>query len=351
MVFAAHHVAQWLGEALLRARGLPSGKSPVPAITVAVIAGLLLSRVLGSRAALKPGLAFCVKKLLRWGIVLIGIRLSFGAVMEQGARAAVIVVVLVAFAVVVARWMAKMLGLSERLGLLAAASTGICGVTATLAVAPVVEADEREVAYTVANVTLCGLVGMLFYPPLAHWMYGGDPTPAGLFLGTAIHDTSQVTGAALAYAQAYGESVVKDVAIVTKLTRNTLLVAMVPLLAMLHARRTGSATRTPGWRGLFPVFVLGFLAMALLRTAGDAGLGAQGTGRALGVFDAATWASVTDGIERTGSLWLLPAAMAALGLTTDFRALRGMGFRPLWLGALTALCVGALAAVLAGVAA
>ncbi len=347
VVLAATVLADAGGNLLLRARGLPEGRSPIPSITVAVVLGLVAAHLLRLPAATRPGLSFCVKKVLRWGIVLIGIRLSLLDVAKQGVWAAAVVLVIVAFAVVVAGWLAPRLGVGERMGALAAASTAICGVTATLAVAPAVEADDREVAYTVANVTLYGLLGMLLYPPLAHALFSASEGSAGLFLGTAIHDTSQVTGAALAYQQAYGAKAAMDAALVTKLTRNTLLVAVVPLLAFLHARRSGGAGKRVPLARLFPLFVLGFLAMALARTAGDAGLDAKGGGAALGMFAAADWGALTRGLEHAGAHWGLGCAMAGLGLTTDFRVLRGMGLRPLWLGALTALAVGALALGLA----
>src|SRR5690606_41939400 len=126
-------------------------------------------------------------------------------VLEVGALGVPIVAALVAFAIFAVLRIARGAGVSPQLGLLAAASTAICGITATLAVAPSIEADDREVAYTVANVTLFGLFGMLLYPWLAHAVFGDASASAGLFLGTAIHDTSQVMGAALSYRELFGD--------------------------------------------------------------------------------------------------------------------------------------------------
>ena len=320
-----------------------TGRSPLPTATLAIVIGLVLANSVRLGPAFKPGLDFCVKKVLRLGIVLVGIRLSLLAVAEGGVAALPAVAVSVAAGIAAALLLARRLGVSSRLGILAAASTGICGVTATLAVAPVVDAEEREVAYTVGCVTLYGLLGMLLYPFLAHALFGDHPGAAGLFLGTAIHETAQVSGAALAYRDSYDAPAAFDAAVVTKLLRNASLVVVVPILGWLHARGSGSAGRRVPLARLFPLFVLGFLGMALLRTIGDTGLA---SGAPLGVLTSDQWKSTTKAIERAATGLCLPAAMAALGLGIRFAALRELGLRPLLLGAgaATAVALAALAA-------
>src|SRR5690606_24725038 len=164
-------------------------------------------------------------------------------------------------------------------------------ITATLAVAPTVRADQREVAYTVANVTLFGLFAMLTYPYLAHWLFADQPGSAGLFLGTAILDTSQVMGAAMTYRDVFDDPVAMQVATVTKLTRNVMLIGVVPLMGWLH-RDAGEADWSV--RKLFPMFVLGFVAMSLVRSLGDVGL-AQG-GAAFGLLPAETWTGLVGAL-------------------------------------------------------
>jgi uncharacterized integral membrane protein (TIGR00698 family) len=331
-------------------RLVASGKSPIAGPTLAILLGLLVVNTAGVAGAFRPGLDFCVRKVLRLGIVLVGIRLSFLDVAKAGGAAVPAVLVVILLAMAVSSWLAARLRVSARLGVLAAASTAICGVTATLAVAPAIDAEDREVAYTVANVTLYGILGMLLYPFAAHALFAGHPAAAGLFLGTSIHETAQVAGAALAYRSTFGDAAAMDAAIVTKLVRNTFLVAVVPVLAIVHARRTGGKGTKVALSKLFPVFVLGFLAMAVLRSIGDAGVRGAG-GLALGLFDAPAWKSITDGVARAGTDGCLGAAMAALGLTTRFATLRELGVRPLLLGAGAATTVAAAALGLALLAA
>jgi uncharacterized integral membrane protein (TIGR00698 family) len=349
VMLAAGEVARWLGAGLLRLEGVdPAGRaSPISGISMAILLGLLAANTIGTAGAFRPGLAFAVKRMLRLGIILVGIRLSFFDVIKLGAWGIPVVAVIVAVALVAATAFARLLGVSDRLGTLAAASTAICGVTAALSVGPVIEAEESEVAYTVANVTLFGLVAMLTYPYLAHALFGADSGAVGLFLGTGIHDTSQVMGAALSYKEVFRDEAAFRVATVTKLTRNVFLVAVVPLLAYLHARRTGHAGVRVKLVKLFPVFVLGFLAMAIVRSIGDANLVSGGL--AWGTWDTAAWQRVAKTVGETWGSAALGTAMAGVGLSTNLRAFAKMGWRPLYVGALSAILVGGLALALAAV--
>jgi uncharacterized integral membrane protein (TIGR00698 family) len=347
VMLVAGEVAKRLGALVLRLEGIdPAGRaSPISGISMAIVLGLLVANTIGTAAILRPGLRFAMRHVLRIGIVLVGIRLSFFDVVKLGAWGAPVVAIIVAVALVAAPALARMLGVSDNLGTLAAASTAICGVTAALSVGPVIEAEEREVAYTVANVTLFGVVAMLGYPYLAHAVFGSSSGAVGLFLGTGIHDTSQVMGAALSYRDVFRDEVAFRVATVTKLTRNVFLVAVVPLLAYRHHRLTGHAGRRVRVATLFPLFILGFLGMAIVRSIGDGSL-AHG-GLAWGVWDAVAWKGVATTLGETWASAALGTAMAGVGLSTDLRGFGKLGWRPLYLGAISAALVAALALALA----
>jgi uncharacterized integral membrane protein (TIGR00698 family) len=335
--------ADLLGRALLAARGL-TGASPISGVPVAIVLGLLLRNVLSLPASLGPGLKFCTTTVLRLGIVLVGIKLSVVEMARLGVAGVPVVVAAIGTGLLFVTWFNRQLGLPPRLGTLIAAGTSICGVTAIVSTAPAIEADEREVAYAVANVVAFGLFGMLVYPYVAHALLTGSAA-IGLFLGTAVHDTSQVVGAALTYRQIYADDAVLRVATVTKLTRNLFLAAVIPVLTWIHLRRSsgaaGAGRRRTGWRTLVPSFVLGFVAMAALRSLADATLGSGG--RALGVWDAAAWSTITSFVGDTaGAKWLLGTAMAAVGLNTSFSVFEGVGLKPFAVGMAGALVVGAV---------
>ena len=166
-----------------------------------------------------------------------------------------------------------------------------------------------------------------------------------------MHDTSQVVGAALTYKQVYGDDVVLRVATVTKLTRNIFLAAVIPLLTWMHLKLAGAAIGAGvhggvKWTSLVPGFVIGFLAMAVVRSIGDWTLTSNGA--AFGVWSAAQWASIT---KQLGDYWasqiLLGTAMAAVGLNTNFAVFKGVGLKPFAVGMAGALVVGAVGMTMA----
>lgn len=341
VMLAGFWLADQLGHAMLAAQGL-TGSSPISGVPVAIVLGLLLRNLLPLPDALTPGLKFSTTTILRLGIVLVGIRLSVFDVLKLGIAGLPVVLAAITTGLVFVTWFNRWLGLPPRLGTLVAAGTSICGVTAIVSTAPAIEADEREVAYAVANVVAFGLFGMLVYPYLAHALLGRSET-IGLFLGTAVHDTSQVVGAALTYKQIYGDDVVLRVATVTKLTRNIFLAGVIPLLTWMHVRSTHDpvrgARKAMPWTSYVPGFVVGFLAMAVVRSVGDATLGSSGM--AFGMWDAAGWNALTN---QVGDFWasrtLLGTAMAAVGLNTSFSVFRGMGLKPFAVGLAGAAVVG-----------
>src|SRR4029453_17942071 len=152
--------------------------------------------------------------------------------------------------------------------------------SAIAATGPAIGARDDEVSYAVGCVTLFGLFALLVYPFAAQWLFAGDPRLAGLFLGAAIHDTAQVAGAGMLAAQHYGDPAVLDTAAVTKLLRNAFMIAVVPAAASWHHRGASAGVRAPRLTQAVPRFVLGFLALALVRTLGDLG-GAAPFGGAL----------------------------------------------------------------------
>jgi uncharacterized integral membrane protein (TIGR00698 family) len=347
VMIAGFWLADVIGRAILSVQGL-SGSSPIAGVPVAIVLGVALRNLFRLSPALTPGLKVCVTTALRLGIVLVGIRLSAFDVLKLGFAGLPVVLAAIGTGLLFVTWLNRRLGLPPRLGTLIAAGTSICGVTAIVSTAPAIDADEREVAYAVANVVAFGLFGMLAYPYLAHAFLQRSET-VGLFLGTAVHDTSQVVGAALTYRQMYADDVVLRVATVTKLTRNLFLAAVIPLLTWWHVRSSrdahGHRIRAK-WTTLVPLFVIGFVAMALVRTIGDATL--QSAGAAYGLWDAAGWAALTNHI---GDFWasrvLLGTAMAAVGLNTSMAVFRGVGAKPFLVGLGGAVAVGAVGMTMA----
>lgn len=314
-------------------------KSPISGIMMAILIGLAAGNLAKLPASFKPGIQFSARRLLRLGIILLGIRLSLGDVFRFGALALPVILVCIVSAILFARWLGGRLRLSPRMSALVAVGTSICGATAIVATGPVIDAREEEVTYAVANITVFGVLAMLLYPYLAGALFPAQPTAAGLFLGTSIHETAQVAGGSLIYAQAFGAPAALDAATVTKLIRNVFIALLVPLMTLLYHRQTdGAARRRQSFFSLFPVFILGFLALAAVRTLGDATLA---NGRAFGLLAEADWGALTRAVQ-SASEALLAMAMAGVGLATGLRQLRALGLRPFYVGFGAAVCVGAL---------
>jgi uncharacterized integral membrane protein (TIGR00698 family) len=312
----------------------------ISGIMVAILIGLALGNFLTLPGWLKPGITSAVKGVLPIGIVLLGLKLSIVEVGAIGLKALPVILVTIPAAILIVTWMARRLGLPDRLGTLIAVGTSICGNTAIVAVSPTIGAKEEETSYAVACITVFGLFAMLVYPFVAHWLFGGDPLAAGLFIGSAVHDTSQVAGAGMVYQQYYQAPEALDVATVTKLERNLSMLVVIPLMAIMYHRRSAEGAAPPPWWTMVPLFVVGFAAMSLLRTVGD-----LGGDRPLGVLDAEQWHALIK-VGKEGASYCLAIAMAGVGLGTSIKGLRAIGLKPLALGLVSALIVGLISATL-----
>jgi len=317
--------------------GLP--KSPISAIMIAILLGVLVRNTVSLPKRFDPGIRFGLVRILRLGIVLLGIRLSLGEVGAIGLQSLPVIIGAVTAALIIVTFLSRKLGLSGRLGTLIAVGTSICGATAIVATAPAIAAKDDEVAYAVACVTLFGIVAMLTYPFAAHWMFDADPFSSGLFLGTSVHETAQVAGAGLVYQQYYNDPQALDVAAVTKLVRNLGMLVIIPLMSIIYHRKSAEAGQAPKWWTMIPLFVVGFALMSLLRTVGDMG------DLAFGFLQPEQWKAIVSHTKQAAEI-CLAIAMAAVGLGTSIKGLIHIGLKPLGVGLFSAVLVGVVSASL-----
>jgi uncharacterized integral membrane protein (TIGR00698 family) len=206
----------------------------------------------------------------------------------------------------------------------------VCGTTAIMATAPIIKANKGEVAYAIANITVFGIISMLIYPYFANIYFNGDPMYVGLFLGTAIHETSQVAAAGLIYDQQFNSPETLNIATVTKLIRNTFLVIMIPLFAYLY-NRNETKTKNYSMLHIFPYFVLGFIGMIIFRNIGDQLFLTEGS--------QIIWQNSVTTIKDSAKIFL-SMAMAAVGLSTNLKDLKSMGYKPFVVGFIAMVTVG-----------
>jgi uncharacterized integral membrane protein (TIGR00698 family) len=337
VAFALAVAGSFLADALAHALGM--GPGAISGIMVAILLGLAVGNLFPLPAALKPGIDFAVKRVLRIGIVLLGLKLSIVEVGAIGLRSLPVILVTIPAAILLVTFLGRRLGLPDRLGTLIAVGTGICGNTAIVAVSPTIAAKKEETSYAVACITVFGLFAMLAYPFVAHWLFGGDAFQAGLFLGSSVHDTSQVAGAGMVYSDYYRDPQALNVATVTKLERNLSMLVVIPLMSILYHRRSTEGTEPPPWYTMVPLFVVGFAAMSALRTVGDLGL------RPFGLLTTDQWHALIK-LASHVTTYCLGIAMAGVGLGTSIKGIRTIGLKPLGLGLVSALIVGVISTLL-----
>ncbi len=280
----------------------------ISALVVAVLLGAVTANLGLIPSICRPGLAFAARKLLRLGVVLLGFRLTATQIGDLGPKGLGLVVVVVTLTFFGTQWMARRLGLSRPMGLLVATGFSICGASAIAAMRGVVpEAEDEDVAYAIALVTLCGSLAIFLLPPIGKLIDFHGAT-LGSWIGASVHDVAQTVATA-----AQGGTDTKTTAIVVKLTRVVLLAPLVAGVS-LHRRRRGVApaagTRRPP---VLPLFVAGFLAAIAVRSTGWI--------PARGLADIKTVETV-----------LFAAALVGLGAGVEVAKLRRIGAAPLALG-------------------
>ncbi|MFW9951282.1 MAG: YeiH family protein [Candidatus Thorarchaeota archaeon] len=323
-------------------------KSPISEVMICLILGLIINNTVKLPAFLNEGFKFSVKKILRLGIILLGIRLSIFSVFELGLIGIPIVLICIISAILIITYLNKKLNQPKRLGTLIAVGTSICGVSAIVATSPVINAKEEETAYAVAVITIFGLIATIVYPIIVYFIFGGNPIKAGLWLGTSIHDTSQVTGAAIVFADLWDLSLGLDVATITKLVRNTFMILVIPLMAFFYIRSELKNPYNPdverkniiakiNLKNLIPVFVIGFLLVSVLRSIGDFGVNSGDL--AFGFLTDISWDATINAINEVAG-FLFVIALGGVGLSTDFKKFKGLGVKPFLVGLLGALAIG-----------
>jgi uncharacterized integral membrane protein (TIGR00698 family) len=333
LALLARAVAGELAEGIA---GLP--KLPISPVMIAVVLGMLWRNTLGVPRFATEGLEWVMRGLLRTGIALVGLRLTLSGATAIAASALPIAITCICMALAGGALICRIFAVPARLAVLLAVGTAVCGCTAVIAVAPAIRARNDETAFAITCVVLFGCIAMLTYPWLAAHFFTASPLYAGVFLGTAIHDTTQVIGAALIYSQQHAQPLALAAASVAKLLRNLSIVLIVPAAAWFARaqKETSGATAAPGHRGagvrLVPLFVLGFVFCVLVRTVGDALTGASGLD--------ATWHTVTTAGQSASELFLI-CGMTAVGLSVSFTQMWRIGWRPLASGFMVAILVGA----------
>lgn len=281
---------------------------PIPAMVLALVIGIALNP-LANKLAVKPGMAFCVRTVLRWAVALLGLRVALADIAALGLTTGVMIVVSMIVTLLSGFFFARMSGRQAGFGALVGAATAVCGASATLATSTVVPeypGKEADIAFVVVAVNALATLAMVAYPPLCI-LLGFDPQTTGVMLGGTIHDVAQVVGAGYAVSETVGNT-----AVIVKLFRVFLLLPVVLGIGWYFTRqgvKHGEA-RVP-----IPVFALVFLALCLLNST---------------IPLAPSLASIftpAKSVLIEASTWGLLVAIGALGLGTSITTIIALGWR------------------------
>ena len=276
-----------------------------PTILYAVLMGMALN-YLSLEGRCVPGIVFSAKAVLRFGIALLGARITIEQLLGLGITPIAIVLVgvptTIGFGYFCGRWLKQ----SKSQSVLSGASVGICGASAALAVSAVLpqnKESEKNLIFTVISVTALSTVAMIAYP-LITAMLGYDEAASGIFLGATIHDVAQVVGAGYMVSDNVG-----DVATFTKLLRVAMLVPVVVVISLIVARKASSDEVSSSKLPL-PGFLIAFVIIVIINSSGQVP------------------SVITDAMVEL-SRWCLIIAMVGLGMKASFKELAEMGWRPM----------------------
>ncbi len=304
-------------------------KSPISTAMIAILIGIFFGNAFKVRDGFQKGLDFTREYILKLGIICLGIQLKPFEFLDFGKIAIPLIVICILSVLVVIKFLIKILKIPTRMAYLISIGSTVCGTTAIIATAPVIKASKNEVSYAIANITLFGILSMLIYPYFANFYFDSDPLFVGLFLGTSIHETSQVAAAGLIYDQQFNSPEALNIATVTKLIRNTFLIIMIPLFAFLY-NRGKTIEGSYSILNIFPYFVLGFVGMIIFRNIGD---------QVFMINNNDNWIETISFVKSSSKVFLT-MAMAAIGLSTNLKDIRNMGYKPFLVGFIAMLTVG-----------
>lgn len=311
-------------------------KSQTPIVLSPLVAAVLMGALLTNLRVLpdiaRPGLQYAARRLLRIGIVILGLQLSLSKLADLGVKGLALVLVTTMLTFFGTQWLGKRLGLSPGLRLLVATGFSICGASAIAAMRPVSDADDDDTVYAIGLVTLCGSLAIAILPAIGHAL-GFDDVRFGTWVGASVHDVAQT----VATAASRTSDAAREAAIVVKLTRVVMLAPLVAGVSIWRRRQFAAANATtatgngPGAPTvkrppILPLFVVGFLAMVMLNSTVDL---------------PTEFLRQAKNLERV----LLAAALVGLGAGVDVRKLRAIGPRPLVLGLASWVLIATMTAV------
>ena len=286
---------------------------------IAILAGMLITLVWTNKGKAEPGIKWTSKIILQTAVVLLGFGMNLGVILQTGKQSLPIIVCTISTSLIIAWVLRKIMNVPSNTSILVGVGSSICGGSAIAATAPVIDADDTEVAQAISVIFFFNMLAALFFPSLGALL--GFSTKSGeafgIFAGTAINDTSSVTAAASTWDSLYAlGSATLDKAVTVKLTRTLAIIPITLVLAFIRTRSSKAEGKKVEFKKIFPMFILYFVLASVITTiATSAGVSAD-------VFTPL----------KTLSKFFIVLAMSAVGLNTNIIKLIKTGGKPLALG-------------------
>lgn len=287
---------------------------------IAILAGMVVTVFFKNKGDFEAGIKFTSKKILQWAVVLLGFGLNLNVIVETGVQSLPIIICTIATSLIIAFAIHKAMKVPSKISTLVGVGSSICGGSAIAATAPVIDADDEEVAQAISVIFFYNVLAAIIFPSLGQVLgfstISGDAF--GIFAGTAVNDTSSVTAAASTWDSMWGlGTATLDKAVTVKLTRTLAIIPITLVLALYRGRKENTSGQKVSLKKIFPFFILYFVGASVITTiAINAGV-----------------SSAFFGPIKTLSKFFIVWAMAAIGLNTDIVKLVKTGGKPLFLGA------------------
>ena len=292
---------------------------------IAILAGMVIAIFFKNRTSTEPGIKFVSKKILQWAVILLGFGLNLNVIWETGKQSLPIIIATITTSLVIAYVLHKVMKIPANISTLVGVGSSICGGSAIAATAPVIDADDEEVAQAISIIFFFNVLAAIVFPIFGAAVgFSTDSGEAfGIFAGTAVNDTSSVTACASTWDSMWGlGAATLDKAVTVKLTRTLAIIPITLVLAFMRTRRekkmaaaTGGGTKV-SMKQIFPFFILYFIAASIITTI------ATSAGVAPEFFSP---------IKELSKFFIV-MAMAAIGLNTDIVKLVKTGGKPLAMG-------------------
>ena len=288
---------------------------------IAILAGMVISIFWREKGDFQQGISFSGKKILQWAVILLGFGLNLSVIMETGRQSLPIIICTISASLIIAYLLHRAMHVPGKISTLIGVGSSICGGSAIAAAAPVIDADDSEVAQSMSVIFLFNVLAALIFPHLGALI--GFSTQSGeafgVFAGTAVNDTSSVTACASTWDSLYNlGSATLDKAVTVKLTRTLAIIPITLVLAFMRARSEKSSGNKVDFKKIFPFFILWFVAASVVTTI------------CTSFFNIP--ADVFDPLKDL-SKFLIIVAMGAIGLNTDIVKLVKTGAKPVLMGA------------------